>query len=1271
LFRIRDKTRAHYSRVQSSIIVRVRFARLFAVPFSFVLPHFRALAGLTLVVLLFCITPPVAASTLTWTGAGGDKNVSNPSNWSPNVAPTGSSDLVIDTSNDAIVWDTSASNVTSLQLNSGFGGTLTLARTLSASGSISINAGTVLTGQGTFTVINAGLDLNIGPNGRIILRQSSTAGNGAGQTITVGSNFTLASGGKIDTDGQGFATGSGPGAGTTQTNDGSGGAHGRRGGDSLVASGGTPYGSASSPVELGSGGAPGKSANGGIGGGAIKIQVGVQSSIDGLITANGSASAAGNLGGGGAGGSIWLITDSFSGSGTLRANGGASDGASNGGGGGGRIAISWNSTTFSGTVNAAPGAGSGGRVAEPGTYVFPDGYDLAVNASLALIPGTHNIPHLTISNTATLLLHADASVLPNGSGVTINSSDIAIAAGAAISATGQGFPTNAGPGAGANQACDGSGGGHGGIGGNSALDTGGNSYGSAVAPTALGSGGGAGCPGGSNGTGAGGGAIKLIASNSITIDGAIRANGESAVAGTSGGGGAAGSVWIVASAVSGAGQISANGGNSDGSTNGGGAGGRIAITPPSPAPFAYAFSGAISADPGSGGTTSATAGTIYIPPVFSSAADQNFPGNGPATAMQPITIAARQYANAAISAANGIRLKIPSTFNMIWDSSNTTATLSGPAAGKVATAVSYANSQTVVLTATSDFSGGDSITVSGLTFMNFSGGSAPNPDNLQLEVLNDGNTQALDTHTIRIQDVTAFDDSYSVITGSTLTVSAPGVLLNDTEISAKPLTAIIATTPAHGLLTLNPDGSFIYTPTAHFIGNDSFTYVANNGTTSSLPATVTIAVGKATLTVTASALSTTYGSPLPVFGYSFSGFVNGDSATAASGAPAFATPATAASPAGTYSIVPSLGTLASNFYTFTFVTSTLSVNKATLNVTAGDITKLYGAPVPALPFNYSGFRNGDTSAVISGAPALSTTASASSLEGSYPITITQGTLAAANYNFTFFGGTLKIVGSAPVIGSVLLSPNPASSGQTVDGSVDVSTTSGVSTTIVWDYGDGTTGTGATVQHAWAQQGIFTVTVTATGSDGVATSAQLPILISLTAGDVSAGGGDGQGGILIGADGPSSKLGKASVKIDFTHRDKTSLTCTINALNFPKGTNLSDFQQLPGILTFGSGSNQQIYEFFLDKNGRGKATSIPKISISTKKGSIAFTVNGRPGLTDLLESLGATYMPGLKSGPVIPISLRGTLSIGNKLFLAMTLKLNYRQKNTSGTATTGK
>ena len=89
---------------------------------------------------------------------------------------------------------------------------------------------------------------------------------------------------------------------------------------------------------------------------------------------------------------------------------------------------------------------------------------------------------------------------------------------------------------------------------------------------------------------------------------------------------------------------------------------------------------------------------------------------------------------------------------------------------------------------------------------------------------------------------TAVDDSYTLLSNTTLTINAPGVLGNDTDPEGDPLTAVVATNPMNGTLTLNPDGSFTYTPNAGFFGSDSFTYQANDGAADSNAATVTLLV---------------------------------------------------------------------------------------------------------------------------------------------------------------------------------------------------------------------------------------------------------------------------------------------------------------------------------------------------------------------------------------------------------------------------------------------
>jgi VCBS repeat-containing protein len=85
-------------------------------------------------------------------------------------------------------------------------------------------------------------------------------------------------------------------------------------------------------------------------------------------------------------------------------------------------------------------------------------------------------------------------------------------------------------------------------------------------------------------------------------------------------------------------------------------------------------------------------------------------------------------------------------------------------------------------------------------------------------------------------------DAYTTAEDTVLTVPAPGVLGNDSDPDGDPLTAVLATAPSHGSLTLNANGSFSYTPAANFAGSDSFTYRASDGSLNSNPVTVTITV---------------------------------------------------------------------------------------------------------------------------------------------------------------------------------------------------------------------------------------------------------------------------------------------------------------------------------------------------------------------------------------------------------------------------------------------
>ena len=87
---------------------------------------------------------------------------------------------------------------------------------------------------------------------------------------------------------------------------------------------------------------------------------------------------------------------------------------------------------------------------------------------------------------------------------------------------------------------------------------------------------------------------------------------------------------------------------------------------------------------------------------------------------------------------------------------------------------------------------------------------------------------------------TATTDSYSTAEDTPLTISAPGVLANDSDPDGNPITSVLLTGPSHGTLNLSASGGFVYTPSANYNGADSFTYQASDGTALSGPATVNL-----------------------------------------------------------------------------------------------------------------------------------------------------------------------------------------------------------------------------------------------------------------------------------------------------------------------------------------------------------------------------------------------------------------------------------------------
>ena len=131
------------------------------------------------------------------------------------------------------------------------------------------------------------------------------------------------------------------------------------------------------------------------------------------------------------------------------------------------------------------------------------------------------------------------------------------------------------------------------------------------------------------------------------------------------------------------------------------------------------------------------------------------------------------------------------------------------------------------------------------------------------------------------------------------------------------------------------------------------------------------------------------------------GFSQSSTSSSSNGVATFDLSSVVVPSAGTYSLTAAAPGLAS-------AQASLTATKAVLSVTAQNAARQYGAANPVLTYGLSGFVNGDTQAAVTGAPVLSTSATATSAPGNYAIAIQAGTLAAANYTFALAGGTLSI-----------------------------------------------------------------------------------------------------------------------------------------------------------------------------------------------------------------------------------------------------------------------
>ncbi|HTZ10365.1 MAG TPA: MBG domain-containing protein, partial [Acidimicrobiales bacterium] len=166
-----------------------------------------------------------------------------------------------------------------------------------------------------------------------------------------------------------------------------------------------------------------------------------------------------------------------------------------------------------------------------------------------------------------------------------------------------------------------------------------------------------------------------------------------------------------------------------------------------------------------------------------------------------------------------------------------------------------------------------------------------------------------------------------------------------------------------------------------------------------------VQIGPSPLVVTASSGSMTYGSAPPSIAPSYTGFVNGDTATSLTTAPSCTTTATSASPVGTYDTSCS-GAVDPN-YAITYADGSVNVNPAPLTVTASSGMSGYGSTPPTVTPTVTGLQNGETVSVLGAGLTCSSAATASSPVGTYATSCSGAS--DANYAITYVNGTTTVI----------------------------------------------------------------------------------------------------------------------------------------------------------------------------------------------------------------------------------------------------------------------
>jgi hypothetical protein len=261
-----------------------------------------------------------------------------------------------------------------------------------------------------------------------------------------------------------------------------------------------------------------------------------------------------------------------------------------------------------------------------------------------------------------------------------------------------------------------------------------------------------------------------------------------------------------------------------------------------------------------------------------------------------------------------------------------------------------------------------------------------------------------------------------ILRNDTIQESAGGT---DSALSLAGGTLDIGTDESLGnnIVNVNGTGEFLHNTTLNSVSTTGTTFSTND---SLLPASflsftsVSSSVGSSVfgqnLTFTAAVLPDALGSDEPSGSIDFFDTSTNTDLGTVPLIDGVASLSTASLGAGDHTILATYG--GDGNYLPSLDSLSVTISPAVLTVTADSVSTVYGAPLPAFPYTITGFVNNDGPGVVSGVPELDTNATTSSNVGTYAIMVSQGTLSAANYTFTFQNGILTVTPAPITVQSV-------------------------------------------------------------------------------------------------------------------------------------------------------------------------------------------------------------------------------------------------------------